>query len=204
MRQDLDWATIRRQRRLPRRTSGASLEAGLAPAAVLEGPTPRLLDEWQLAPAVWNAMRRACDERGLRGQFILTGSADPPDDITRHSGAGRIARIRMRTMSLYESGESMAQCPCELFLAENGCDAGDRGSSLDDVLALACRGGWPQVLDCRPRRSDNRGRGLFGGNQPYGHVARRWRRTRPGASPPAAAFDRSEMSPQRSGTPCCR
>ena len=76
------------------------------PASILGGTPPRLLDEWQLAPGIWNPMRRACDARGMRGQFILTGSADPPDDITRHSGAGRIMRVRMRPMSLYESGES--------------------------------------------------------------------------------------------------
>ena len=129
---------------------GASLAAGMTPAMVLDGRTPRLVDEWQLAPAVWNAMRRACDERGLRGQFILTGSADPPDDITRHSGAGRIMRVRMRTMSLYESGESDGAVSLRGLLDGEPCVASDRGLSLDDVLALACRGGWPQVLDADP------------------------------------------------------
>ena len=129
---------------------GVSLAAGMAPATVLDGLTPRLVDEWQLAPAVWNAMRRACDERGLRGQFILTGSVDPPDDITRHSGAGRIMRVRMRTMSLYESGESDGAVSLRGLLNGESCIASDPGLSLDDVLALACRGGWPQVLNADP------------------------------------------------------
>lgn len=125
----------------------AALEAGMDPASVLEGPAPRLLDEWQLAPAVWNAMRRACDARGLRGQFILTGSADPPDDITRHSGAGRIMRVPMRTMSLFESGESNGAVSLQGLLDGEACTANDRDLALSDVLALTCRGGWPQLLD---------------------------------------------------------
>ena len=76
------------------------------PAAVLTGDPPRLLDEWQLAPEVWNHVRRAVDERSGRGQLILTGSAVPADDVTRHTGAGRFTRLRMRPMSLFESGHS--------------------------------------------------------------------------------------------------
>ena len=125
----------------------AALEAGMNPASILDGEPPRLLDEWQLAPRIWNPMRRACDARGLRGQFILTGSADPPDDITRHSGAGRIMRVRMRPMSLYESGESDGGVSLAGLLDGDRCAAADTGLSLGDVLALACRGGWPQTLD---------------------------------------------------------
>ncbi|WP_419924587.1 ATP-binding protein [Candidatus Poriferisocius sp.] len=127
--------------------ASASLTAGMDPASILDGATPRLLDEWQLAPAVWNAMRRACDARGQRGQFILTGSADPPDDITRHSGAGRIMRVPMRTMSLFESGESSGDVSFQGLIDGEACTAADGGLSLGDVLALACRGGWPQQLD---------------------------------------------------------
>ena len=76
------------------------------PAAVLTGDTPRLLDEWQLAPDLWNFVRRAVDDRSGRGQFILTGSAVPADDAARHTGAGRFTRLRMRPMSLFESGHS--------------------------------------------------------------------------------------------------
>lgn len=127
--------------------TGAMLEAGVEPGTVLAGATPRLIDEWQLAPAVWNAMRRACDERGRRGQFILTGSADPPDDITRHSGAGRIMRVRMRPMTLFESGESDGAVSVRQLFGGEPCSAPDHGQTLDDVLAMACRGGWPQTLD---------------------------------------------------------
>ena len=71
-----------------------------------QGPFPLLIDEWQLAPQIWNRVRRASDDLQSPGRFILTGSANPTDDITRHSGAGRVARVRMRPMSLYESGAS--------------------------------------------------------------------------------------------------
>lgn len=73
------------------------------PAVVVEGDTPRLIDEWQLEPAIWNHVRRTVDLRSRPGQFILTGSAVPADDATRHTGAGRFARLRMRPLSLYES-----------------------------------------------------------------------------------------------------
>ena len=128
----------------------AALDAGMDPASILDGSPPRLLDEWQLAPGVWNPMRRACDARGVRGQFILTGSADPPDDITRHSGAGRIIRVRMRPMSLYESGESDGVVSLGALLDGERCAAADAGLALGDVLELACRGGWPQMRDADP------------------------------------------------------
>ena len=134
---------------LDERASDA-LAAGMDPATILDGVPPRLLDEWQLAPGIWNPMRRACDARGERGQFILTGSANPPDDITRHSGAGRIMRVRMRPMSLYESGESDGSVPLAGLLDGARCAAADGGLALDDVLALACRGGWPQTRDADP------------------------------------------------------
>ncbi len=125
----------------------SALDAGMDPASILEGEAPRLLDEWQLAPGIWNPMRRACDARAQKGQFILTGSADPPDDITRHSGAGRIMRLRMRPMSLFESGESNGQVSLRGLLSGEPCSAGDAGVTLGDVLELACRGGWPQLRD---------------------------------------------------------
>lgn len=73
------------------------------PTLVLEGATPRLLDEWQLQPRLWDAVRREADTRAARGQFILAGSTAPAEDARRHSGAGRFARIRMRTMTISES-----------------------------------------------------------------------------------------------------
>ena len=123
-----------------------ALSAGMDPGGLLDGETPRLLDEWQLAPGAWNPMRRACDDRGLKGQFILTGSADPPDDITRHSGAGRIIRVRMRPMSLFESGDSDGRLSLGEILDGGPCRTPDQGYSLEHVLGLACRGGWPQHI----------------------------------------------------------
>ncbi len=130
--------------------AGTALDSGLDPASILDGAPPRLIDEWQLAPSIWNPMRRACDARGLRGQFILTGSADPPDDITRHSGAGRISRVQMKPMSLYESGESEGAVSLAALLDGGDCAAPDTGFSLGDILAMACRGGWPQMLGLDP------------------------------------------------------
>ena len=85
---------------------GAQDMIAVNPDLVLEGETPRLLDEWQTAPVIWNHVRRAVDTRPGKGHFILTGSAVPPDDITRHTGAGRIVRVRLRPMSLFELGHS--------------------------------------------------------------------------------------------------
>ena len=80
----------------------AARRAELDPRLLLDGDTPRLLDEWQRTPRLWDAVRRTVDDRGLPGQFILTGSATPKDDIPRHSGAGRFGIVRMRTMTLAE------------------------------------------------------------------------------------------------------
>ena len=79
------------------------------PYLILDGPAPRLIDEWQIEPNVWNYVRRLVDDRATPGQFILTGSAVPPDDATRHTGAGRFTRVRMRPMSLAEAGYSTAE-----------------------------------------------------------------------------------------------
>jgi len=124
---------------------GAALDAGMHPASILDGEPPQLLDEWQLAPQVWNPMRRVCDADNAAGRFILTGSADPPDNITRHSGAGRIIRVQMRPMSLFESGESDGAVSLASLFEGYTCSAPDSGLALNDVLALACRGGWPQI-----------------------------------------------------------
>lgn len=78
----------------------------MAPSLVLEGETPRLIDEWQEVPPIWDAVRHTVDLRGQKGQFILTGSSTPKRKGILHSGAGRIGKLRMRTMSLYESGDS--------------------------------------------------------------------------------------------------
>lgn len=113
---------------------------------LLEGPTPRLIDEWQIAPQLWDAVRHEVDRRGDDGQFILTGSAVPPSDADIfHSGTGRFAWLKLRTMSLYESGESSGDVSLASLFA--GHQAIDGASSLDiDQLAYAaCRGGWPRA-----------------------------------------------------------
>ena len=87
--------------------------AELSPALVLEGDTPRLIDEWQEGPSIWDAVRYKVDQVAEKGQFILTGSATPNHKGILHSGAGRIAKLRMRPMSLYESGDSCGKVSLE-------------------------------------------------------------------------------------------
>jgi len=87
----------------------ARMIGAVEPSTLLAGPSPRLLDEWQIVPTVWNHVRHACDATDERGLFILAGSAQPADDITRHTGAGRVRRIRMRPMSLFESADSSGE-----------------------------------------------------------------------------------------------
>jgi len=127
-------------------TIRARLAANADPAVLLEGPAPLLVDEWQLAPDIWNPLRRACDDRQRPGQFILTGSADPPDDTTRHSGAGRVLRVRMRPMSLYESNDSEGSISLMGLFESGKYTARDSGHHLNDIVALACRGGWPNLV----------------------------------------------------------
>ena len=137
------------------------LAAQIAPRELLDGPVPRLLDEWQLAPGVWDAMRRACDDRGRKGQFILTGSADPPDDATRHSGAGRVVRVRMRPMSLFESGESSGSVSLRGLLASEPASGPAPPLELADIADLACRGGWPGLLGDEPAAAQRLLRGYL-------------------------------------------
>lgn len=113
------------------------------PSLLLQGATPRLLDEWQEAPVLWDAVRFQVDNRQATGQFILTGSAVPSDDEIHHSGAGRIARMRMRTMSLYESGESTGTVSLSALFEGNHDVEGMSGISIEQMAHLICRGGWP-------------------------------------------------------------
>ena len=118
------------------------------PDIVLSGPTPRLLDEWQNAPGLWNRVRRECDDRARPGQFILTGSAAPHDDVTRHTGAGRISRVLMRPMSLYEMGHSSGAVSLRrLFEGESVSALPDSDTGLRGLAALICVGGWPASLN---------------------------------------------------------
>ncbi len=117
--------------------------AQAVPDRVLEGATPRLIDEWQRAPALWGAIRGACDRRAEPGQFILTGSATPADDLTRHSGALRVQRLALRTMSLAEQGLSSQAVSLGDLLNGIQCDASPTGQHLPEVVDTLCRGGWP-------------------------------------------------------------
>jgi uncharacterized protein len=123
------------------------------PALVLDGPTPRLIDEWQIEPTIWNHIRRAVDDRSDPGQFILTGSAVPADDVTRHTGAGRIARLRMRPMSLFEAGRSTAHTSLAELLDGRISQTADPGLTVVDIAEELALGGWPGL----------RGRGVLDG-----------------------------------------
>ena len=122
----------------------------LNPKRLLKGAVPRLIDEWQLAPKLWDAIRFEVDHRSELGQFILTGSAVPADtaEIT-HSGTGRFTWLMMRPMSLYESGDSTGEVSLkELFDGSIEID-GSAELSIDRLAFLVCRGGWPQAVDMR-------------------------------------------------------
>ncbi len=121
----------------------ARLAAGIDPGLVLAGAIPRLIDEWQLEPQIWDHVRRAIDDRAEPGQFILTGSAVPPDDVTRHSGAGRLTRLRMRPMSLAETGRSTATVSLAVLLHGEAPSAADPGLAVGDVAEEVALGGWP-------------------------------------------------------------
>ena len=122
----------------------------LSPKRLLKGAAPRLIDEWQLAPKLWDAIRFEVDHRSKLGQFILTGSAVPADttEIT-HSGTGRFTWLTMRPMSLYESGDSTGEVSLENLFSGTKDIEGDSNLSIDRLAFLVCRGGWPQSLDMR-------------------------------------------------------
>jgi uncharacterized protein len=116
------------------------------PRLVLAGDTPRLIDEWQIEPAIWNHIRRTVDERGAPGQFILTGSAVPADDLTRHTGAGRLTRLRLRPMTLFELGRSTGTLSLAELLhgARPACPNPDL--NIPELTELIAIGGWPGHL----------------------------------------------------------
>jgi len=123
------------------------LMADTNPSILLQGKVPRLIDEWQLAPKLWDAVRFEVDQRDDFGQFILTGSAVPPDTSEiSHSGTGRISRMLMRPMSLLESGESNGSVSlAELFNANYEVSSSVK-SDIEELAFLICRGGWPKAI----------------------------------------------------------
>ncbi|MDR1690231.1 MAG: AAA family ATPase, partial [Candidatus Methanoplasma sp.] len=124
------------------------------PSIILEGKTPRLIDEWQTVPEIWNAVKYEIDERnGNPGQFILTGSAAPPDDPMRHSGAGRIARVVMRPMSLFESGESNGSISMQNLFSREKKISGHSELTVKELSKALVRGGWPGSIGMNEKAS---------------------------------------------------
>ncbi len=126
--------------------------ADTKPSLLLQGENPRLLDEWQTSPVLWDAVRFEVDRRGLAGQFILTGSAVPDDNVTAHTGTGRFARILMRPMSLYESKESNGKVSlADLFAGKHDIE-GISDLSIEQIAFALCRGGFPATIN-KPDRT---------------------------------------------------
>lgn len=129
----------------------AELRVSIDPRLLLDGPTPRLLDEWQRAPRVWDAVRRTVDDRGIPGQFILTGSATPGDHVQRHSGAGRFGMLRMRTMTLPEKQATTPTVSVAELLAGNDPTPTNSPLTLRDYLNHIAVGGWPLLVGADER-----------------------------------------------------
>ena len=113
---------------------------------LLEGDKPLMFDEWQKIPDLWDFIRTDIDETGLSGQYILTGSAKPVEDQNRHSGTGRISKITMRTMSLWESGDSSGEVSLSSLFDGNDSIFGESKLSLNEIAVVICRGGWPETV----------------------------------------------------------
>lgn len=122
----------------------------LNPKRLLKGAVPRLIDEWQIAPKLWDAIRFEVDHRRDLGQFVLTGSAVPPDtkEIT-HSGTGRFTWLTMRPMSIFESGDSSGEVSLKSLFDQPDEIDGESTLDIDRLAFLVCRGGWPQSIDMR-------------------------------------------------------
>jgi len=152
--------------------------AELNPALILNGDVPRLIDEWQFVPEVWNHVRRAVDDRRNPGQFILAGSAQPTDEKTRHTGAGRISRLAMRPMSLYELGIGNGEISLAALLGSRPGEATDPGFELGDLAEAICRGGWPAFRDLELPEALRQVRDYLG-EIPRGDIQRFGERHRP-------------------------
>lgn len=125
--------------------------AQLSPSIILEGETPRLIDEWQEVPQIWDAVRYIVDQRGKKSQFVLTGSSTPNRKGVLHSGAGRIGKLRMRTMSLYESGDSSGKVSLKDLCDGKLTPALTGDVDLHNLIYYAVRGGWPGNLGVAPQ-----------------------------------------------------
>jgi predicted AAA+ superfamily ATPase len=131
----------------PDHTASYLQAADIKPSLLLKGDTPRLIDEWQMAPVLWDAVRFAVDQRGETGQFILTGSAVPKDNAVQHTGTGRISRMIMRPMSLFESLESNGMVSLKsLFDGTGGEESGHSSLTIEGLVFALIRGGWPASI----------------------------------------------------------
>lgn len=138
---------------LPDMTKQYQQMAEISPSTLLEGKTPRLIDEWQIAPNIWNAVRYEVDNRDEFGQFILTGSAVPNEfDNSMHTGIGRISRLLMRPMSLYESKDSSGEVSIRDLFEDKNISAINE-TSLEKIAFLICRGGWPKAIGLEEKPS---------------------------------------------------
>lgn len=127
--------------------------ANSKPSVLLEGQTPRLIDEWQMAPQIWDAVRYAVDQQNKRGLFILTGSSTPKNKYEpKHSGVGRIARLNMKTMSLFETQESTGEVSLQELFDKNSKVAALANFDIQQIAHAICRGGWPaSVVERNPK-----------------------------------------------------
>ncbi len=130
----------------PDNTSSYLAMADTKPSLLLKGDTPRLIDEWQMAPVLWDAVRFEVDKRAKTGQFILTGSSVPTDNATSHTGTGRISRLLLRPMSLFESQESNGTVSLRSLFAGNLDVEARSDLSIEQIAFVLCRGGWPASI----------------------------------------------------------
>lgn len=139
----------------PDKTQGYLKTAEIKPSLLLKGDNPRLIDEWQMAPVLWDAVRNAVDERGDVGLFILTGSTSVDESSIMHSGTERISRMIMYPMSLYESNESNGKISLRALFDNPDIDIDGIESSLtiEKLVFAACRGGWPSSLNKKTEKA---------------------------------------------------
>ena len=128
--------------------------ANTKPSLLLEGDKPRLIDEWQLAPKLWDAVRYAIDKTGMVNQFILTGSATPNNNVTMHSGVGRFSFVTMKPMTLAESGDSNGRISLEdIKKGKRNIDGKTTDLTYEKIAYVLCRGGWPNSLKLSEKQS---------------------------------------------------
>lgn len=139
----------------PDKSQGYITTAQTKPSLLLKGDKPRLIDEWQVAPVLWDAVRTSVDELGKEGLYILTGSTVVDESQIMHSGTGRIARLEMYPMSLFESNESNGSISLSKLFSDLNYDIDGKKSSLsiEELVFSACRGGWPSSLSKKTKQS---------------------------------------------------